>query len=86
MDDWAETDLAWALVDAIGPALPPAEQAQLYATIGAGDSYTAITTVLRAALPLPAGLIAELRAWLSAYQHSAEAAQLHELLSAVPPI
>ncbi len=39
-------------------------------------------TVLRSALPLPAWLITE----LSAYQHSADAPHLHELLRAVPPV
>ncbi|BAN91953.1 hypothetical protein MAHJHV53_24540 [Mycobacterium avium subsp. hominissuis] len=61
MDDWAQADLAWKLADALSPALAPAERAQLYAVLGSGDSYTAITTVLRAALPLPAALIIELR-------------------------
>ena len=83
VDDWAEADLAWKLVDAISPWLPASERAQLYAAVGSGESYTAITTVLRSALPLPARLITELRAWLNAYQHSADAPHLYELLSRV---
>ncbi|WP_186244527.1 hypothetical protein [Mycobacterium simulans] len=86
MDDWAEAELAWKLADALSPAFPAAERAQLYAVLGSGDSYAAITTVLRAALPLPATLITELRAWLYAYQHSDDAPHLHELLRAVPPV
>ena len=31
VDDWAEADLAWKLVDAISPWLPASERAQLYA-------------------------------------------------------
>lgn len=85
MDDWAQADLAWKLADALSPALAPAERAQLYAVLGSGDSYTAITTVLRAALPLPAALIVELRAWLHAYQHSDDAPLLRELLRTIPP-
>ncbi|HUO38767.1 MAG TPA: hypothetical protein VMU34_13410 [Mycobacterium sp.] len=86
MDDWAEADLAWKLVDAISPSLPACKRARLYAAVGAGESYTAITTVLGSGLPLPARLITELRAWLNAYQHSADAPHLHELLRAVPPV
>ena len=60
VDTWAEADLAWKLVDATSPSLSAAESAQLYAVLGAGDSYRAITTVLRAlvqhAVPLPADL------------------------------
>ncbi|MBG0730345.1 hypothetical protein [Mycobacterium avium] len=48
MDTWAEADLAWKLVDVTSPSLSAAESAQLYAVLGAGDSYRAITTVLRA--------------------------------------
>jgi hypothetical protein len=86
VDDWAEAELAWKLADALSPALPASERNQLYAVLGSADSYTAITTVLRAALPLPAGLITELRTWLHAYQHSADAPHLHALLRAVPPV
>ena len=40
VDDWAEAELAWKLADALSPALPDSERAQLYAVIGSGDSYT----------------------------------------------
>lgn len=60
MDGWAEAALAWKLVDSISPSLTAAERAQLYAAIGSGESYSAITAALRAlvrdALPLPAWL------------------------------
>ncbi|WP_368834394.1 hypothetical protein [Mycobacterium intracellulare] len=84
---WAESDLAWDLVDAISPTLPSSECAKLYAAIGSGESYSAITTMLcllvRDALPLSAKLIAELSGWLNAYEHSADAPRLHELLSLI---
>ena len=87
VDDWAAADLAWKLVDVISPALPASERAQLYAAIGSGESYSAITTVLRSlardALPLPAKLKTELTAWLTAYAHSADAPHLNELLSLI---
>ena len=47
VDDWAESDLAWELADAISPLLADRDRAQLYATIGSGESYTAIDTVLQ---------------------------------------
>ncbi len=90
VDTWAEADLAWKLVDATSPSLSAAESAQLYAVLGAGDSYRAITTVLRAlvqhAVPLPADLKAELTDCLSAYQHSVAAPHLDQPLRAVPPV
>ena len=77
MDGWAEAALAWKLVDSISPSLTAVERAQLYAAIGSGESYSAITAALRAlvrdALPLPAWLRTELSGWLTAYRHSADA-------------
>ena len=47
VNDWAESDLAWELADAISPLLADRYRAQLYDTIGSGESYTAIYTVLQ---------------------------------------
>ena len=47
MDDAAESDLAWELADAISTLLADSDRAQLYSTIGSGESYTAIYTVLQ---------------------------------------
>jgi hypothetical protein len=88
VDDWAESNLAWKLADAISASLADCERAQLYAVIGSGDSYSALTTMLRSlardAVPVSANLKTELGGWLNAYRHSADAPRLHELLSAVP--
>lgn len=79
--------MAWELVDAISPALPASECAKVYAAIGSGESYSAITTMLcllvRDALPLSTKLIAQLSGWLNAFDHSADARRLHELLSLI---
>ena len=87
MNDWAESDLAWELADAISPLLADRDRAQLYATIGSGESYTAIDTVLQTiahqSLPIPAELITKLINWLDAYAHSDDAPRLHELLHAI---
>lgn len=87
VDDWAESELAWQLVDAIGSSVAAVERAHLYAAIGSGEAYTAITAVLRMlvrdAIPLSAKLKTELTGWLAAYRHSAEAPGLLELLSLI---
>lgn len=87
MDDWAESDLAWELADAISPLLADRDRDQLYATIGSGESYTAIDTVLQTvahqSLPIATELITKLTDWLDAYAHSDDAPRLHELLHAI---
>jgi hypothetical protein len=87
VDDRAESDLAWELADAISPLLAELDRGQFYAAIGSGESYTAIDTALqtiaRQGVPMPAELITRLTDWLGAYAHSADAPRLHELLSAI---
>ncbi|OBH03273.1 hypothetical protein A5695_10400 [Mycobacterium sp. E1747] len=87
MDDWAATDLAFELADAISPLLTERDRDQLYATVGSGDSYTAIDivlqTVARQGSPIPSELIAKVTSWLDAYTHSDDALRLHELLQAI---
>jgi hypothetical protein len=87
VDDWSESDLAWELADAISPLLAERDRLQLYATIGSGDSYTAIDALLQTMahqrLAIPAELIPKLADWLDAYVHSDDAPRLLELLSAI---
>lgn len=87
VDDRAESDLAWELADAVCPLLADHDRDQLYATIGSGDSYRAIDTVLQTMLaaswPLSPELIAKVTNWLDAYTHSDEAPRLRELLDAI---
>jgi hypothetical protein len=87
VDDWAESDLAWELADAISPLLADRDRAQLYAIIGSGESYIAIDTVLQTmahqSLPIATELITKLTNWLDAYVHSDDAPRLHELLHAI---
>jgi hypothetical protein len=87
VDDWAESDLAWELADAISPLLADRDPDQLYATIGSGESYTAINTVLQTMAHqsslIPPELITKLTNWLDAYTHSDDAPRLHELLHAI---
>jgi hypothetical protein len=87
VDDWVESDLAWELADAISPLLGEGDRVQLYATIGSGESYTAIETLLqtmaRQRLRLPIEFIPKLTGWVDAYAHSDDAPRLRELLHAV---
>ena len=90
MDDWEESELAWELADAVNPLLAGNDLAQLYAIIGSGESYTAITTVLpiavRHGLPMPTELIIKLTEWFGAYAHSDDAPRLRELLDAISSV
>lgn len=85
--DWAESDLAWELADAISPLLTERERHQLYATIGSGDSYAAIDTVLQTmaqeSFPVSPKLVAKLVTWLDGYAHSQDAPRLHQMLRTV---
>lgn len=84
MDDWSEADLAWELADAISPVLAERDRGQVYATIGSGDSYAAIDTMLqeiaRRHSSVPPELIAKLANWLYAYTLSDDAQRLQKLV------
>ena len=84
VDDWAESDLAWELADAISHLLAERDRDQLYATIGSGDSYTAIDTALQTmaheSFPVAPELVAKLVTWLRAYAHRNDAPRLHQLV------
>jgi hypothetical protein len=85
--DWGESDLAWELADAISPLLAERDRHQLYATIGSGDSYVAIDTMLQTmaqeSFPVSPKLVAKLVTWLDGYAHSQDAPRLHQLLRTV---
>lgn len=87
MEDWAASDLAWELADAISPLLAERDREQLYATIGSGDSYAAIVTMLqtmaRQSSPISPEITAKLINWLDAYTYSEDANRLHELLRTI---
>jgi hypothetical protein len=87
VDNWAESDLAWEVADAISPLLADRERAELYAAVGSGESYAVIGTVLQIiahkSLPVPNELITKLTNWLDAYKYSDDAPRLQELLHAI---
>ena len=87
MADWAESNLAWELADAISPLLSERDRVQLYGAIGSGESYTAIDTLLQTMahqrLPMPTEFIPKLTGWVDAYAHSDDAPRLRELLHVI---
>lgn len=86
MEDWAENDLAWEIATWASRNTAARDPDELYTTIGAGDSYAAISmlleTIARAGVPMPPRLVTQIRAWLEAYAHHHDAARLHALLDA----
>jgi hypothetical protein len=89
VDDWAESDLAWELAEELDLTLPGRQRNQLYAAIGAGQSFTAIDTLLQIAAEqhrtVPVELAAKIADSLAGYAHSSEAPRLKALLCAVSP-
>lgn len=81
---WTESDLAWELAEAVAPLMPEADRAAVYATIGAGNSFTAISSLLEASVDLSCVLSAELLShlgnWRDAYVNDDGATRLHRLL------
>ncbi|MCV7225220.1 hypothetical protein [Mycolicibacterium komossense] len=71
MESTAEYDLAWDLAAAVDAVLTAADRADIYAKIGAGDTYGAIEHLLSCAQQLESALIPDLltraNAWLNAY-------------------
>lgn len=87
VDDWAEADLAWELVETIGSSLSDSDRAAVCATIGAGNSHAAIVTLLEVSAAtgcaLPSGLLRGLADWLDAYRYSSDAARLRQLIQVI---
>jgi hypothetical protein len=87
VDVWAESDLAWELAQIAGLHVPDCNRTDVFAAIGAGDSYAAIGTLLEttvhASVPVPPALLARIVNWLDAYAHHADAPRLHEMVNAI---
>ena len=66
-----ETDLAWALIDVVGPQLSPSQRDVLFVVLGAGDSFGAIRRILEtlvtASIPLIRDIATRCSAWLDSY-------------------
>lgn len=87
MDDWAETDLAWELVDIACALMPNSDRVEVYTAIGAGYSYPAIKalleTVSRTGVPVSPALAARLDHWLGGYTRHEDASRLRQILADV---
>lgn len=87
MDDWAEIKLAWELAECAGLNIPEATRISVYATIGSGEGYAAISTLLEAIadahLVVPPDTVRKIVDWFNAYAHHRDAARLNELLNAI---
>jgi hypothetical protein len=66
-----EGDLAWALIDAAKPHLTIAERNYVFVTVGAGDTFPAILTLIKIVaakqIPLRWHLVQQCATWLDAY-------------------
>lgn len=84
MDPAAEQDVAFALADAAAPLLSEPERTAVFAMIGAGDVFAAMTELLTAArrhgLALPAGMVSRVSGWLNGYAGVAEEPTLRAML------
>ena len=87
VEDWAEAELAWELAEVVADRISEHDRRGLYTSIGAGDSYAAICTLLEtlvnARVQMSVGLTSRIIVWLDAYQHHDDAAGLRELLGAI---
>lgn len=87
MDVWAESDLAWELAEIASLHIPDCNRADVFAAIGAGDSYAAIGTLLEtivhACVPVSPALSARIVNWLDAYAHHVDGPRLHEMVDAI---
>jgi hypothetical protein len=66
-----EGELAWALIDAAKPHLTIAERNYVFASVGAGDTFPAILTLIKIVaakrIPLRRQLVQQCATWLDAY-------------------
>ena len=87
VDDVAETELAWDLVELAGRHISARDRTDVHTAIGGGDCYGAIGTLLktivRARVPVPPALAVRINDWRAPYAHHADAPQLNELLTAI---
>ncbi|CAN5578149.1 hypothetical protein BH09ACT8_BH09ACT8_27080 [soil metagenome] len=84
MESTAEYDLAWDLAAAVDATLTAADRADVFAKIGAGETYGAIEQLLSCAdalaSPLGTDLLTRSGAWLNAYRGCDAEARLRALL------
>ena len=79
-----EASLAWALALAVKPQLNVGERNYIFVTIGAGDSFAAIRSLLRfiaiKRIPLAPNLLRQCASWLDAYIGHEDERRLRRML------
>jgi hypothetical protein len=79
-----ETNLAWALAQAIKPHLTSVDRNHLFVAIGAGETFPVIRALLKWAaakcIPLGTDLLHQCITWLDAYRGHADEQCLRSLL------
>ena len=79
-----ETNLAWALAEAIKPHLSAVERNHVFAVIGAGETFAAIRLLFNSAafkrIPLRPDLLRQCTSWLHAYVGHADERYLRHLI------
>jgi hypothetical protein len=85
VESTAEYDLAWDLAAVVDPVLTAADRADIFAKIGAGETYGAIGHLLSSAqhltYTLRPDLLMRAGVWLNAYAGSDEEPQLRAVIS-----
>jgi hypothetical protein len=79
-----ETNLAWALIEVAKPHLNRLERNYAFVTTGAGDTFAAISHLLKLiaakGIPLPPGLVRLCVTWLDSYAFHEEEPYLRRLI------
>ena len=79
-----ETNLAWALAEAITPHLSAVERSHVFVVIGGGEAFAAIRHLLKSAafkrIPLRPDLLRQCTSWLHAYVGHRDERYLRELI------
>jgi hypothetical protein len=83
----SERELAWSLVDATSDGFTASDRTHVYAPLGSGDSFQAITEVLsivaREQYPLADELVRALTRWLDTYVGCEREPATRSLLSGI---
>jgi hypothetical protein len=87
VQDWAEADLAWQLVELVAERLSAEQRGAIFAELGAGESYPVIVklleTLVHARLSVPRDVLATLDEWLESYRGSGDEPRLRALLDQI---
>lgn len=82
-----QTDVAWTLAQAVSDRLDAVHRAQIYATLGAGETFDTIAELLRIAvhcnIKLSPELVADLRGWHNGYRGTDDEAGLAAFIAAL---